>query len=520
MRPGTAAIRIQRAWRRSETLHSISKSLDGVFFEKMKKREYESVDTSYVFEEKTEKIFRRWLYKHLIRAGESELKAVEASTNSKVMACWFIVADKDLWAGTELLESAEELVAHFLDLHDQDYGCIRELGNDVLDFLAKYIEWLGSPAVQTFIRGLRETLIGMVYYVVRNRITTATTMIRRRVALYSMIDPAAASFQNSAIYKSIRTASLNEFWAPAISQARILHELVLDGTYSVAFKDSIPNLSVKHVRDGRIVDSLALRNDVMSSMLCAVDQTDMLEEIVNAFDSTKHDDSLVFTQAVIPVIQEMVRNTPAEQKVRELWESRECSAPLGAFLQCVRMLRNFLDNAAVQYVRLRLNQFVYGESMTPAGMSILQTRSSERTAKWIGCELMSCSSEMVEALSNGNPFVLHEFFDTSVMNLVIKGNNEVDYLSEEHLPEVVRFDRGRLVDIRLDLSTCAFDPKHLMEYIIAQKWIGPPSALTATIRRTAERLRRVLQFSRFCHGRMVCGHVIGAAERLLKQRAY
>ena len=519
MRSTIAAIKIQRAWRKSETLHSISRKLNSEFLEKMKTDNHDSVDTYFILQERTLVIFRNWLYKHLLRGGEGDFQAVEAALNSKVMVCWFVVVHKDLWDGTDLLDSAEELVAHLLDLHDNEYGSIRELGNDVRDFLQKYAEWQDSPAYHTFVRNLRESVILMVYHTVRNRITSDATMfrIRRLTTLYALVDPSARNFQDSVVYQSIRIASRNEFWSPAISQARILHELVLDPNYTVALSDSIPNISVKHKTDGRIVDSPELRNDVMSSMLCAVDQADMLEEISNAFHSTKNKDSLIFTQTVIPLIQEMVRDTPVERQIRECWESRVHGAPLDAFVHCVRLLRNFLDNAAVQYVRLHLNQFIYGEVMTPAAMSILQARTTVRTMKWIESLLMSCSREMVSALSAGNPFVLLEFFDTSLMNLVLKDTADVDFLSEDNLPEVVRFDRDRLVDIRLDLSTCVFEPEHFMEFIIAKKWIGPPSNFTPTVRQAAERLRPVLLFSRFCHGHMVCGQVIGAASRLLEE---
>ena len=108
-----------------------------------------------------------------------------------------------------------------------------------------------------------------------------------------------------------------------------------------------------------------------------------------------------------------------------------------------------------------------------------------------------------------------EFFDTSVMGLVTRvpraDGDETDYLAEHHIPEVVRFDRGRLVDIRLDLSTLRFDPVHFMEYIVAGKWVGPPHALTPCIDRAAETMRRVLRFSRFCHGQMICARLMDAA---------
>jgi hypothetical protein len=73
-------------------------------------------------------------------------------------------------------------------------------------------------------------------------------------------------------------------------------------------------------------------------------------------------------------------------------------------------------------------------------------------------------------LSKGNPFVLLEFFNQSVLDMVVLEASNEDFLTEIKIPEFLRLDREKLTEIRLDLSTCDFEPKHLMEIINSSKW--------------------------------------------------
>jgi hypothetical protein len=275
----------------------------------------------------------------------------------------------------------------------------------------------------------------------------------------------------------------------------------------------------------------------MSCLLSCVNEGDVLEQIADAFYATRDSDTRGFASAIIAVLGDIFRGSATvEGMVEAEWRENEGGDPLRAIVQCVCKARNMLDNSAVRYIRQAMNQFVSENTIAQPALNLLQVRKTERANRWIQALIFSRRDEITRmmALSAGNPFALLEFFNESMLELVLilpnntttttNDNNDdnntiIDYLSNEYCPEFLCFDRDRLIDIRLDLSSSSMcSPaittiklEHLSELVTADRWMGPSYACTPTVRRSAVILRRVLQLHRYCHGHMLCSLVMDAA---------
>ena len=108
---------------------------------------------------------------------------------------------------------------------------------------------------------------------------------------------------------------------------------------------------------------------------------------------------------------------------------------------------------------------------------------------------------------------LLEFFNQSILEMVVNKNTIIGetFLTEEKLPEFLRYDRAKLIDIRLDLSTCDFDLRHFTELVNSGKWMGS-STCTLTLVHASDKLRRILQLNRYFHGQGVCRSIVEMAK--------
>lgn len=521
-----AAVVIQRAWRRSENLASLARKLDGDFIAKMKAEQYSSADPCSMLQQEMRENFKQWVRKLLIRGG-STLNPEELCRRSlEISACWLLVVLKDeraFWQeNSPLISAAVNLVESFLDLHDGDFEFLRDLDIEINGFLNELDLWRQHESRQ-FFPVLRRSVVELLHRVLISRPQDAAFSLKRQLTLYSVLDSSAASaLIESNVYRAVYLASKNEFWKSAtVSRAKTLHEIIIhNGVYTVPVSQSFPSLSTKHAArdDGRIVDSPAFRDDIMSCLLSCVNEGDVLEQIADMFYATKGNNTREFADAVIAVFRDIFRGSAVLEGVIEAeWSAKGDSEPLEAIVHCVCKARNMLDNAAVGYIRESAEQFISENTIAAPVLNLLQVRKLDRTQRWIHALLPACSKETIAALSAGNPFALLEFFNASVLGLVLSGSQVVvDYLSQDHIPEFLHFDRDRLVDIRLDLSTSSptLEPKHLTELVTADRWMGPSHACTPTVRRSAEILRRVLQLHRYCHGHVLCSFIVDAAAEL------
>ena len=533
-----AATKIQLAWRRNGGIAALAKQLDSTFMDKMKTDEqFPSADPCCMVESGTGDLFTLWLLKLLIRGGSSTDPRALSSRSQEISLCWFIVVLKDqFWPGDDdhenppLVSAALDLVELLLDLHDGYFESIRELDNEINHFFDELDRWKGQHR-ELFIPALRRSVVELLHRLLISRPADAELNLKRQIAFFSLLDQEGMrAFLESNVFKAISIASKNEFWRSAtISRAKILHEIIIhDGVYSVPVSQSFPRLGQNHGDGGRIVDSPAFRNDVMSCLLSCVNEGDVLEQIADAFYATRGSDTRGFASAIIAVLGDIFRGSATvEGMVEAEWRANEERDPLRAIVQCVCKARNMLDNSAVGYIRQAMNQFISENTIAQPALNLLQIRKTERTGQWIQALLLLSRRDdatRMKALSAGNPFALLEFFNASMLELVLllpgRNNNNsneggavIDYLSDEHCPEFLCFDRDRLIDIRLDLSMCspAIKLEHLTELVTADRWMGPSYACTPTVRRSAVILRRVLQLHRYCHGHMLCSMVVDAA---------
>lgn len=235
-------------------------------------------------------------------------------------------------------------------------------------------------------------------------------------------------------------------------------------------------------------------------------------------------DPVIFSTRIVEMLMDLLlANAPSfADRVNTVWKKLKDSRPLMALVFAVRVLRNMLDNADVDYVRQRMRFFMVDNNPTAAAFSVMQVTEHERTMKWIDhCIRNVQDQNILIHLSKGNPFVLLEFFNQSVLDMVVvttnlEASNE-DFLTEIKIPEFLRLDREKLTEIRLDLSTCDFEPKHLMEIINSRKWKNEVAShhneekCPAVIFQASEKLRRILQLNRFFYGQIICRHIVERA---------
>ena len=535
-----AAIKIQRAWLRNKGLYALGQRLECDCLDNMRDdTALDTVNPGFLIQPENIVVYKLWLLKLFIRSGIPN--AAELSSNHCLVVCWFVSVHKERWqqqmilnrdddddSTTPLALAADNLVTGLLNFLQGDYKHIRDLDEDVRDFVDVFTAWRLIHSQQFNIR-LRHSVIETIYGLVRHTTTPASELVRfkRLTALYAVMDPGARNFKTSPVYKSIVLASGSSFWTPYISQAKFVHALLIDDKFIVSVDKSIPELQSKHTSsaDGQIVDSKALRDDLMSTMIGSVEDAATLERIANVFHETDKDPPAEFSSKVIEILVDILSDTPFAARINSVWEKLKDSRPLMALVFSVRVLRNMLDNAAVNFVRHNMGVFAVNDNPTTAAFAVMQVAEHEQTLKWIGHCIKMHDPELVKALSDGNPFALLEFFNQSVIDmvvvLIINNNHDppsVDFLTENSVPEFLRLDRERLVDIRLDLSTCKFEPKHFVELVNSGKWMPssspqqqqcPPSA----VQQSADKLRRILQLDRFFHGQSICRYVVEMATK-------
>jgi hypothetical protein len=511
-----SATKIQRAWRKYGGLTANGRGIESDFIVRMRNDEYQLADPGYLAAPQNLAKFRTWLHKLLARCSVPD--AAQLALDPGAVSCWFVIAHRARWQenAPDLVERAEELVSNFLDLQEGKFENIRELPVDLNNFLEAFTSWKETDLRQ-FNQRLRRSMIELVCRAVRQTSESVAFQVRSLTALYKLMDHEAESFHQSVVYISIKLASKSEFWNPSVSQAKLIHELILESNFSVSVDRSIPKLHAKHSVDGHIVDSQLLREDLMSSLMSSFVDAETLERVANIFHSTRDSSSAVFCNAVFGVIKDLTENTSVEEHIRREWDTNKDSRPLDSVVTMVRIVRNLLDNAAIDYVRQNLGRFITNNNIMAATFSILQVRETVRTWEWAASALARCDIGMLAALSDGNPFALLEIFNQSVLELVFKPI-DIDFLTTDHLPEFLRYDQERLIDIRLDLATSSTqcELKHLIEFVTARRWIGPSHACTPAVVQAAKRLRGFLDFSRACHGQMICHQFMGTAKLMVE----
>jgi hypothetical protein len=237
--PISAAVKIQRTWRRQENLASLAKKLDGDFFNKMKEDNFMLADPAFMIEQSIYDTFKMWMGKLLSRGGSHSSRLELLNRSSEITFCWFVAVFRELWdqSAGNLVDFADRVVGNFLDCHDGNYGDIRILEGDIRAFLDELMLWRRSEELQPFIRRLRGKVIQTLQRAVRPRVCPDILFqFRRLVSLYGLVDNTnAMALESSPVYRAIRPANQNEFWMTTLSHARIQHELILDRQFTVHF---------------------------------------------------------------------------------------------------------------------------------------------------------------------------------------------------------------------------------------------------------------------------------------------
>ncbi len=459
-------------------------------------------------------VFQLWIRKLLLRTNVQDAELL--ACNHRLMMCWFVAANEDRFRGADgLIIAADILVTDLLDMVLGYFDVIRELENRIRTFIVEYTQWHQASAVG-FFRELRTEVIVTIYNCVRRPAVAEILMLkfRRLMIMYSMMDNRSASeFKSSPVYRAILLASRSSYFEPVVSQGKMLHEFVIEDDYdfTIPLEKSIPELASKHTKDGSIIDTPALRDDVMCVLVGAVDDGMLLERIADTCHEARHFSGVEFSERLMGILQYIMSNSPIWERVSLEWEAKKSTKPLDALVYSLRVLRNTIENEAVDLVHQGLPQFFDNDNRIPNAMafSVLQVRKTVLTSAWITSALSVCSKDEVGALSVGNPFALLDFFNTAVLRLVL--DNTDDLLDPARLPEFLHYDRERLILVRLELSLCSFKPKVLMEYINSERWMGDgipgPSFLGMV-----EKFRKILVFSRWVHGDSVCPLIVGMAR--------
>ena len=280
-----ATKKIQRTWRHNRGMAALSKHLECDCLEKLRQHSPETANPSFLIRPENIVMYKRWLLKLFIRAGLPN--ANELSSHHYLVVCWFVSVHKRRWRDEILALAADNLVYSLLEFLQCNYKQhIRNLGDEVQTFISVFTTWRVANLKRFNVR-LRYSVIQMVYSMVKHTATPASELMpfRRLTALYAVMDPESRNLKLSPVYKSIIMASGNSLWAPQqnISHAKYVHALLHDSRFIVSVEKSIPELESRNTVGGQVVDSKALRCDVMSVIMGSVDDPESLERIANAF---------------------------------------------------------------------------------------------------------------------------------------------------------------------------------------------------------------------------------------------
>lgn len=512
MQMSAASSKIQRAWRQGGVTQFGNKlhSQERECFINISDNKLETVDLGFMLRPSVSTLFQRWVMKLLVRCGVPDAK--QLASNPYLVACWFVVVSKPLFSGEEALtNAAEDLVCDLLDLIEKNFTQIRELHESVQIFLEEYTAWK-TRASQPFAVLIRSKVIEVMSCISKEPVPLDVLAIqfKKLMALYRMIDPLAESFVTSPVYLAIVSSGTNKFCFKGVSRAKAIHEIMHNPKYQICITKSIPELSSDHTVDGRIVDSVGLRDDLMSLLISLVHGATVIEQIANAFCTARGFTTFAFSQIIYNVFIEIIAiNIPFKPQVESEWQLKKDSRPLEVLVLSMQLLHNLLENTGITHLRQHMPDNLAFQAMTPQTFAHLQVRETVRSSEWIRSSLERCSDATIHALSKGHPFALLEFFDNSILDLVVSCQE----LTNDTLPEFLRFDQDRLSMIQLDLSTCSFLQSDLLELINSKKWIGPNCP--ALLLQTANSLGMILQFSRFCHGPVICDLIVRhATERV------
>ena len=457
--------------------------------------------------------FRVWVHKLLVRCSAPE--AQRLSSDPDLRMCWVIVVHAARFQGdVGLVDAASELVTSLLEFLDEEYGTMRiAISNEIKIFLDKYAEWKAFNFTQ-FIGALRIELIEKMYNARRRtHLAGVEKEYQNLHDMYRVMCDSLTCFTSSNVYQAILLATVTTNWIPAVSKAKLVHELILNKHYHIPFSQSLPELSSRHTVNGQLVDSDALRDDMMSTLIGFVDEGVVLDEVAEGFHRARALDTVAFANEIFPVFMAIAVDTSLGQQVRSEWDAQKDHKPLETLVLVFRMIRNLLDNTVIDVGRVSMARDINLGSLTRQTWALMQISETKRSLKWIHASFQKCSRATIDALASANPYALVEFFDTSVLDLVLK-KGTVDFLEEHRLPEFLHLDRERLAHVRLDLSMHSFKQTDLMELVNADKWMGlhpcPPSLMQA-----ANQFRMMLQLNRFCHGQLINSLVTLCAKEIV-----
>lgn len=490
----SAATKIQRAWRHGTLRRTLNKR---EFFTLLREDKLDKADPSILENQDIVSDLRSWTMK--LMGGERE--AYKLASHPDLIVCWVVVLHKPRFQGAVGMVNAASLLVYEL-LQLLDGGSVRNIGKKVRSFLLKYSEWK-TTQLAPFMRDLRGALIARLIAAHRRRLSITDRIMvgfQRLHTLYCIMDHCATGFTSSPVYRAIIQSCGNPCCAPAVSQARLMNELILNNDLKIPFSESNPELNSRNTVNGRIVDSQSLRDDILATMIGFVNEATELDVIANVFEKTKTSTASVFASEVFGVFIRIAAETSISQQVRFEWESNQAH-PLEALVLTLRMVRNLLDNALVDASRQRMEGHLDLESLTRAVWATMQVTQTHCAVGWIRALLGKCDRMKISALASANPFALIEFFDASIVDIVLN-NTEVDYLEENRLPEFLDYNRDRLVLFRIELSAHSFQLNELMELINADKWMGSRPC-SPSLQHTAKLIRSMLKLCRFCHGCVV-----------------
>lgn len=510
------AAKIQRAWRnfRNEGIVSLGRKLDGGCFDFMRQQQYDRVDMVEFANPEKISLFQKWLIKIFLRTSAPPDVHLLAK-NSRILLCFYVEIFKSKFsAGSrDLVDAASRLVANLFSLMKGRLDGIRSIGVEMSEFIRLFGVW-HSSFFQQFIVQLRGDVIYLIYMGVMSNAVGSDVVFskfRTSVSMYTLMDREAADLKSSPVYMAILMARNSKYCSSNadFSDSKILHEFIIEKSfdYKVPLEKTIPFLLTDHSRAGRLIDSQSLRDDLMCSMLLFTNQGNLMELVAETFQSTRGCNTVEFCSRTMALLLNIISSTSAVSAIHSVWDANKEHSPLETLVLAVRMVRNMSENTFVGIARTSLQTYMDTETFIPTmtAYQILRTDKFNRTCAWITAYMSKCSREEVVALSNSNPFALHEFFNRAMLNLVLD-NGSVDLLGDDLLPEFLVYDQERLQNIRLEFSLHSFDDRHLMELINSGRWIGrttPPPQFF----QMAEKFQRILKLGYWVNGDCVSSAV-------------
>ena len=258
--------------------------------------------------------------------------------------------------------------------------------------------------------------------------------------------------------KALKSVVGNPFWGPLMTQAEVLHEVLIDPEeFKMTPDQCFPDLDATPTIQNLVAVALwPCRNPVHIELVSS---------------SLSYPDSLL----------ETIRMLSGNQALR-------------TNIEAVRFFRVKLANESIATCKLQLSRLMLSHTVAVSDMcKPLRVQDISITRKWLEWTMQSFSMSDLNAVKSGHPHIMLHAHDIGIMNLVLSTEQPI-------IPEILQHDSLRLKCIHAELTGKNITPAQLCEGVMAKNWRKcsySPDPWASLL------LHRIVFVSRIVHGDLV-----------------